>query len=96
MTPEIERALALVTLAMPVVIVAAHALLSVANKLHEHALTTPSTGDDDVTARILAVAKWLDVVAVAVAQVASMGLFSRLTQPVKTPHARSVDEDGDA
>jgi hypothetical protein len=77
MTEVVEHALAIVTLTVPSLLVLAHALLSIARRLHAYAESTPSTADDKVTGAILAAALWLDVIAKAIAHAASMGVLAR-------------------
>jgi len=76
-TQTMKDVLSYVTIAMPIVLVVAHGAKSVAVMLHNHALATPDPRDERVTARILAVADWLDTVATAVAHVASLGVLRR-------------------
>ncbi len=71
---QLEHYLAMVTVAMPLVLVGAHGLRRFAAHLHEHALSTADKRDDKVARRILDAAVWLDVIVLFVATAASGGL----------------------
>ncbi len=77
MTERIETVLAWVTIAMPIALALAHAFKAIAARLYEHALTTPSTADDRIVARIVLVADWLYEAANAIGHVASLGVLKR-------------------
>lgn len=77
MNDRITHILAAITLAMPIILGVAHALKSIADRLYAYALTTPEKTDDHVVGRIVLVATWIDRVAMAVADVASLGVGKR-------------------
>ena len=69
MTQDIERILAYVTIAMPIVLVALHGARAITTRLRVYALTTPERWDDAATARVLRVLDGLDAIVDAVSMV---------------------------
>lgn len=91
MTQTVEHYLALVTLAMPFVLGAAHAFRAFAEKLFEHAVTTSDKRDDAIMLRIIGIADWIETIARAVAHCASMGFFLRSDDTNPTPSLERVE-----
>lgn len=83
---DLDHILAAVTIAMPIVLGLAHALKSIARKLVEHAMTTPSTTDDKYAARLLTIADWLDAIVSAISDAATLGLTRRKDVPRADPN----------
>lgn len=77
MSESIEHILAWVTVGMASLVTLAHACLTSAERMHDHALTTPDDRDDEVTRRILRWAEMLDALARALGHVATLFLFAR-------------------
>lgn len=74
---QIEHALALVTLAMPLILGGARFLLAFAEQLYAYAQTTAGKGDDEFVLRLLTAARWLDQIARAIGHAASLGVLRR-------------------
>jgi hypothetical protein len=87
---QIEHWLAMVTVAMPFILAAAHGLRRFATYLHAHAKSTADKGDDKVTQRLVDLATWLDVTATFIATASSGGL-SRQPETVSTPSIERVE-----
>lgn len=65
---QIEHALAIITIAMPVVLVALHGTIGVVRRLRAYALTTPETWDERALDRVLRVLDWIEVLVLAVSR----------------------------
>lgn len=66
---QIEHALAIVAVAVPIVIVVLHAIVRVVRQLRAYALTTPETWDERALDRVLRVLGWIEVLVLAIARV---------------------------
>lgn len=65
---QVEHALAIVTLTMPVVLVVLHGTIGVVRRLRAYALTTPETWDERALDRVLRVLDWVEVLVLAVSR----------------------------
>ncbi len=89
MNEQIERILAYVTIAMPIVLVALHGARAITTRLRTYALTTPEKWDDHATARVLRVLDGLDAIVDAVSTV-----IPGPPRPLNsTPHFEAVESE---